>query len=82
VRLDPPDERSPVIAPEFVGTSITSGGDGSEVQPSTAAILVRNPHIRFFNNRRGYCLHKVGPARLETTFRAVPYVTRPGLLPA
>lgn len=78
VRLDPLDERSPVVAAEFVGTSITSGGDGSEVQPSTAAILARNPHIRFFNNRRGYCLHEVNPARLETTFRAVPYVTRPG----
>jgi alkaline phosphatase D len=78
VRLDPLDERSPVIAPEFVGTSITSTGDGSEVLPSTAALLARNPHIRFFNNRRGYCLHEATPARLETIFRAVSYVTRPG----
>lgn len=78
VRLDPLDERSPVVAAEFVGTSITSTGDGSEVLPSTAAVLARNPHIRFFNNRRGYCLHEATPARLETTFRAVSYVTRPG----
>jgi alkaline phosphatase D len=75
LRLDP---EGPVLATEFVGSSITSTGDGSEVLPATPEMLARNPHIAFFNNRRGYCLHEASPARLETTFRAVPYVTRPG----
>ncbi len=38
----------------------------------------RNPHIHFFNNRRGYCLHEATAERMEVTFRALPIVTRPG----
>jgi alkaline phosphatase D len=78
LRLDPLDERSPVAATEFVASSITSGGDGTEANANTPEMLRRNPHIRFFNNRRGYCLHEATPERMEVTFRAVPFVTRPG----
>jgi alkaline phosphatase D len=78
VRLDPLDERSPVVATEFVATSITSGGDGGEANPTTAEMRRRNPHIHFFNNRRGYCLHEATAERMEVTFRALPIVTRPG----
>lgn len=78
LRAEPRDERSPVVATEFVATSITSAGDGSEVLPATAEMLRRNPHIRFFNNRRGYALHEATPERMEVTFRALPYVTRAG----
>lgn len=70
-------EGGPALAAEFVATSITSGGDGSEAVPATPGILARNPNIRMFNNRRGYCLHEATAGRLETTFRAVPFVTRP-----
>ena len=65
-------------ATEFTATSISSGGDGSETLANTPEVLRRNPHIRFFNNRRGYCLHEATPDRMEVTFRAVSYVTRPG----
>ena len=71
-------EDGPPVATEFTASSMSSGGDGSEVLPGTPAMLARNPHIRFFNNRRGYCLHEAAADRLETTFRAVPFVTRPG----
>jgi alkaline phosphatase D len=72
------DEAGPAIATEFGATSITSGGDGSETVASTADLLRRNPHIRFFNNRRGYTLHEATPARMLVTQRAVPFVTKPG----
>lgn len=78
VRLDPMDERSPVVATEFVASSISSGGDGSEANANTPEILRRNPHLRFFNNRRGYCLHDATAERMEVTFRALPHVTRAG----
>ncbi|MBX9698043.1 MAG: alkaline phosphatase D family protein, partial [Acetobacteraceae bacterium] len=78
LRLDPLDERSPVVATEFVATSISSGGDGSEANANTAEILRRNPHIRFFNNRRGYSLHDATAERMEVTFRTVGQVTRAG----
>ena len=72
------DERSPVVATEFVASSISSGGDGSEANANTPEILRRNPHLRFFNNRRGYCLHDATAERMEVTFRALPHVTRAG----
>lgn len=78
VRLDPLDEASPVVATEFVATSISSGGDGTETLGNTSEVLRRNPHIRFFNNRRGYTLHEITPERMEVLFRALPYVTRAG----
>ena len=78
LHLDPLDEASPVVATEFTATSITSGGDGSEVQAGTAEILRRNPHHRFFNDRRGYCLHTLTPQRMEVTYRALAQVSRPG----
>ncbi len=78
LRLNPLDERSPIIASEFVATSITSGGDGSEAVPGQAEILRRNPHIRFANNRRGYSLHEATAQRMTVTHRVLPYVTRAG----
>ena len=74
VRLVPD---GPPLAAEFCATAISSSGDGSEATAGSPAILARNPHIRFFNNRRGYTLHEALPGRLETVFRAVPFVTRP-----
>ena len=77
LRRDPSDPRSPAIATEFTATSITSTGDGSEVTNATAEVLRRNPHIAYFNNRRGYTLHEATASRMTATFRAVPFVTRP-----
>lgn len=78
VRLDPENPASPAVASEFVATSISSDGDGSESLPGTPRVLARNPHIAFFNNRRGYCLHEITPARMTATFRGLDYVSRPG----
>jgi alkaline phosphatase D len=68
----------PALMTEFCATSISSNGDGTEALPATPTVLRRNPHLTFFNNRRGYCLHEAGPERMEVTFRAVDYVSRPG----
>lgn len=78
LRLNPADERSPVIASEFVATSISSAGDGSEAVANQEEVLRRNPHIRYANNRRGYTLHEATAQRMTATHRVVPYVTRPG----
>lgn len=68
----------PTIAVEFVGTSITSEGDGSEAQPTAAAAMSLNPHLKFHSNRRGYTLHVARADRLEAIYRAVPYVQQAG----
>ncbi len=63
------DERAPVIASEFVGTSISSQGPG---RARIEALLAKNPHVKFANgSRRGYAKFTVTPKRWETTYRAV-----------
>ncbi|HWN34125.1 MAG TPA: alkaline phosphatase D family protein [Pseudonocardia sp.] len=71
------DPAAPVVGTELVTTSIAAGGDGSEQLPTTAAVLAENPHIRFFNNRRGYVRTRITPDTLTADFRVLPYVTRP-----
>ena len=68
------DPDSPPVGTEFVGTSITSGGDGSDVHGDTAAILAENPHIKFFNGQRGYVRCRLTPDTWQTDYRVLPYV--------
>ncbi len=69
LKVDFDNERAPVVASEFVGTSISSQG------PSRAridALLAKNPHVKFANGaRRGYARFTVTPQRWDTSFRAV-----------
>jgi alkaline phosphatase D len=69
---------SATIGTEFVGTSISSGGDGSDSTLVGQTALVDNGHIHFANHQRGYVRCTVTPARWTTDFRVVPYVRRPG----
>jgi alkaline phosphatase D len=71
-------ERSPVIGAEFLGTSITSGGDGGPTQVRGSQWLTSNPDMKFFDNRRGYSTVAMTPRTLTTTYKAVDVVTRPG----
>ena len=73
------DPSSATLATEFVGTSITSGGDGTDTPtPAAAAALQENPHIKFFSNRRGFVQCSLTQRHWRTDFQEVPYVTRPG----
>ncbi|WP_028937584.1 alkaline phosphatase D family protein [Pseudonocardia spinosispora] len=71
------DPASPVVGTELVATSIASGGDGSETESDTAAVLAENPHVKFFNNRRGYVRARITPDTMTADFRVVPYVSKP-----
>lgn len=69
----------PVVAAEFVGTSITSGGDGSaEPNERMRAQLAENPHIKWFNNRRGYISCTIDEKQWQSEYRIVDYVSKPG----
>jgi alkaline phosphatase D len=68
---------SPVIGAEFLGTSISSAGDGSPMLAKGSAWLQDNPDMRFFDGRRGYCSIAITRHDLTTTYKAVDYVTRP-----
>lgn len=69
---------SQIIGAEFVGTSISSGGDGSDWRADVEKTLAENPHIKFFNNYRGYVRCQVTPDQWRTDYRVIPYVTKPG----
>jgi alkaline phosphatase D len=72
------DPTSPTVATELVTTSIASGGDGSETDEDAAGIMADNPHIHFYNNRRGYVRTRFTEGELRADFQVVPYVSRPG----
>jgi alkaline phosphatase D len=37
-----------------------------------------NPHVRFFNNQRGYVRCTVTPKEWRSEYRVLEYVSRPG----
>jgi alkaline phosphatase D len=70
---------TPMVAAEFLGTSISSGGDGAERNTYLPeASFAENPHVKWHNARRGYCVCEVTADNWRTEFRTVEYVTRPG----
>jgi alkaline phosphatase D len=74
--FDRPD--SPVVATEFVGTSITTNGDAEVYGPYYGPMIQFNPHIQFFDgDRRGYVLCRFNNSRLRTDLQMVRTVSTP-----
>ncbi|SDP13435.1 alkaline phosphatase D [Actinopolyspora xinjiangensis] len=71
---DHPD--SPPAGTEFVTTSITSGGDGSE--DTQQGVLDDNPHVKFYKDRRGYVRTRFSADELRVDYRTLDYVTERG----
>jgi alkaline phosphatase D len=77
LKMDYKSEKAPVVATELIGTSISSGGDGSDSSPNAETQLARNPHVKFFNNQRGYVRCEITPKSLTADFRVVAKVSVP-----
>lgn len=71
------DPDSSIVGTEFVGTSMTSFGDGSDMPDVGPTQLSENPHIKFINDQRGYLRCHVTRDTFQADYRVVPYVTRP-----
>jgi len=69
---------SQTLGTEFMGTSISSGGNGSDFPNHASTILAENPHIKFYNAQRGYVRCSITPEHWQTDFRILPYVDAPG----
>jgi len=68
------DDKSPVVASEFCGTSITSQGPS---QKSVDALLPENPHIRLARSeQRGYVRASVDGAKFSAELIALDTVKR------
>jgi len=77
LKKDFDDPKSATLGTEFVGTSISSGGDGRDT-PEGGRVLSENPHIKFHNQQRGYVRCAITPKEWRTDYRVVPFVQKPG----
>lgn len=67
------------VAVEFVGTSISSDGDGGDTRPGMADIMAENPCLKLYNYQRGYVVCEVTPDTWETRLRVLEKVSVPGM---
>lgn len=75
LKVDFTDPDAPAVASEFVGTSVSSGGDGNDTVQTAA--LLENPWIKYNANRRGYVRIDMRAGELRADLRILPYVSRP-----
>jgi alkaline phosphatase D len=78
VRVDDRRAETPVIATEFAGTSISSGGNGTAKPDGLAEKMAENPCVRFHNAERGYVACTVTQDSWRSDFRVVRDVSHPG----
>jgi alkaline phosphatase D len=71
------DPQSATLGSEFICTSISSGGNGSDANPNVLAYLPDNPHIKFYNNQRGYVRCTVTPTTWQTDYPVLDKVIEP-----
>ena len=71
------DENSTTLGVEFIGTSISSNGDGYDINERFKKRLAKQPFVKFFNNQRGYVRHVVTPLRWQADFQVIDKVSIP-----
>ncbi|MBL8487660.1 MAG: alkaline phosphatase D family protein [Rhodocyclaceae bacterium] len=74
LKPDYEDPASPVVASEFVTTSVTSQGAG---QKQMDGWLPANPHLKFLGPQRGYARMDLSPGQARADLRAVSAITEP-----
>ncbi|MFC5748792.1 alkaline phosphatase D family protein [Actinomadura rugatobispora] len=74
IKADFDDPGSRTIGAELVCSSITTGGDGTDSNPAAHPFLQINPHLRFYNNQRGYVISRIGKEEMRSDFKTLPTV--------
>lgn len=78
LKVDFDDDSAPTVAAEFVGTSISSGGNGVQFVRNHDKLLAENPFVKFQNSERGYVSCTVTPKVWQSDYQVVEYVDKPG----
>ncbi|RSS53098.1 alkaline phosphatase [Streptomyces sp. WAC01280] len=78
IKADFRDPASRTLGTEIVATSVSSGKDGADRPANYDKLTQANPHLKFYNGRRGYVTVALGTDSARADFRTVPYVTTPG----
>jgi alkaline phosphatase D len=71
-----PESGEPVGA-EFVGTSISSGGDGTDMDAFGRGMVDENDNVHYYSGKRGYVRCTLTPETCHADYRVVEYVTQP-----
>jgi alkaline phosphatase D len=77
LRIDDRRPETPVVATEFVGTSISSGGNGAKEFRGLDNLLAQNPCVKLHNRQRGYVACTVTPSTWRSDYRIVEEVIKP-----
>lgn len=72
------DGSSEPVGAEFVGTSISSGGNGTDMDDFGRYVVTENDNVEYYNNQRGYVRCTVTPDNWTTEFQVLEYVDEPG----
>ena len=78
IKADFKDPDSRTAGVEFVTTSIASGKDGAERPADWATYMAANPHMKYYNGRRGYLTVTLDQDTARGDYRTVSAVTTPG----
>ncbi|MER6186451.1 alkaline phosphatase D family protein [Streptomyces sp. NPDC001652] len=78
IKDDFDDPASKTLGTEIVATSVASGRDGAERPPNWDTYLKANPHLKFYDGRRGYVRVTLDRQTARADFRTVSAVTTPG----
>lgn len=70
--------KAPVVGTEFVGTSMTSAGNGGNRIPEYERAAEQNDFVKFYNSNRGYVMCELTPKTWTSHFRATPFVDKKG----
>ncbi|WP_405569147.1 alkaline phosphatase D family protein [Streptomyces sp. NBC_01167] len=78
LKKDWADPTSRTLGTEIVATSISSGKDGADKPANWDSFTQANPHMKFYNGRRGYVTVTYGERQARADFKTVSAVTTPG----
>lgn len=78
IKADFDDPASRTLGTEIVATSIASGKDGADKPANWETYTKANPHLKFYNGRRGYVTVGLGRQSARADFKTVSSVTTPG----
>ncbi|MEU1310867.1 alkaline phosphatase D family protein [Streptomyces cinnamoneus] len=78
IKEDFDDPASRTLGVEVVTTSVSSGFDGQEKPDDWSLLLAANPHMKFYDGRRGYVVLSLDEGRLQADYRTLSGVVTPG----
>lgn len=78
IKEDWDDPGSRTLGVEVVGTSVSSGFDGDEHPDDWNLMLAANPHMKYYDGRRGYAVVSLDDTHLQADYRTLTGVLTPG----